>query len=188
MISFNPIIILFKNPLLGLPWWLSSKESACNAGDAVSIPGSGRSAGEGNGNPLPVVLPGKSHDQRSLAGYRPWGSKRVRQDLGSKQQQLLLYIAPPYLHLSSGNCRTVLFNKTVSAECLIWSLADSKSLLNGLILKNRQMSWERHLQQANNTAEFFLHIELFHCPHSNILYLISKSVSNSKFYSNSTYF
>ena len=28
------------------------KESACNAGDAVSIPGSGRSPGEGNGNPF----------------------------------------------------------------------------------------------------------------------------------------
>ena len=30
----------------------SVKESACNAGDLGSIPGSGRSPGEGNGNPL----------------------------------------------------------------------------------------------------------------------------------------
>ena len=29
-----------------------SKESACNAGDPGSIPGSGRSPGEGNGKPL----------------------------------------------------------------------------------------------------------------------------------------
>ena len=36
----------------GLPWWLNSKESACNAGDMTLIPGSGRSPGEGNGNPL----------------------------------------------------------------------------------------------------------------------------------------
>ena len=28
------------------------KESACNAGDLGSIPGSGRSSGEGNGNPF----------------------------------------------------------------------------------------------------------------------------------------
>ena len=34
----------------GLPWWLSGKESPCNAGDPALIPGSGRSAGEGNGN------------------------------------------------------------------------------------------------------------------------------------------
>ena len=36
-----------------LPWWLSGLESACNAGDAGSIPGLGKSPGEGNGNPLP---------------------------------------------------------------------------------------------------------------------------------------
>ena len=32
--------------------WLSGKESTCNAEDVVLIPGSGRSLGEGNGNPL----------------------------------------------------------------------------------------------------------------------------------------
>ena len=36
----------------GLPRWLSGKESACNAGDVGLIPRSGRSPGEGNGNPL----------------------------------------------------------------------------------------------------------------------------------------
>ena len=35
-----------------LHWWLSGKESACNAGDLGLIAGSGRSPGEGNGNPL----------------------------------------------------------------------------------------------------------------------------------------
>ena len=34
-----------------------SKESACNAGDLGSIPGLGRSPGEGNGLPMPVFLP-----------------------------------------------------------------------------------------------------------------------------------
>ena len=37
--------------LHGLPRWLSGKESAYNAGDAGSTPGSGRSSGERNGNP-----------------------------------------------------------------------------------------------------------------------------------------
>ena len=35
-----------------LPWWLSGKESTCNAGNTGLIPGLGRSPGEGNGNPL----------------------------------------------------------------------------------------------------------------------------------------
>jgi len=44
---------MWQVPLdLGLPWWLSGKELATNAGDMGLIPGSGRSPGEGNGNPL----------------------------------------------------------------------------------------------------------------------------------------
>ena len=35
----------------GLPWWLSSKASAWNAGDAGSIPESGRSPGWGQSHP-----------------------------------------------------------------------------------------------------------------------------------------
>ena len=39
---------------MGLLWWLSGKESTCISGDtgnSSSIPGLGRSPGEGNGNP-----------------------------------------------------------------------------------------------------------------------------------------
>ena len=36
----------------GLPWWLSSKEYACNVGVTGSIPGSGRSPGGWHSNPL----------------------------------------------------------------------------------------------------------------------------------------
>ena len=35
-----------------LPWWLGSKEFACNAGDMGLIPGSGRSPGGGHGHSL----------------------------------------------------------------------------------------------------------------------------------------
>ena len=37
---------------MGFPYSSVGKESACNAGDPGSVPGSGRSPGEGNGNPL----------------------------------------------------------------------------------------------------------------------------------------
>ena len=37
---------------MGFPGGSDDKESACNEGDLGSIPGSGRSPGEGNGNPL----------------------------------------------------------------------------------------------------------------------------------------
>ena len=48
----------------------SGKASACQARDVGSIPGSGRSPGEENGNPLQYSGL-ESHGQRSLAGCNP---------------------------------------------------------------------------------------------------------------------
>ena len=51
---------------MGFPDGLTHKESACNAGDtgdAGSVPGSGRSPGEGNGNPLQYSCLGNPMDR-----------------------------------------------------------------------------------------------------------------------------
>ena len=61
------------------------KNLPANTGDAGLIPGLGRSPGEGN--TTAVFLPGKSHGQRSLAGYSSWGHKRVRHKLASEHTQ-----------------------------------------------------------------------------------------------------
>ena len=56
------------------------KNLPTNAGDprdVGSIPGSGRSLGEGNGNPLQYSCLENSMDRVS---YNPWGRKRVRHD------------------------------------------------------------------------------------------------------------
>ena len=53
---------------------------AGDAGDTGSVPGSGRSPGGEGVATHPRILAWKSHGQRSLAGYRPWGDKRVRHD------------------------------------------------------------------------------------------------------------
>ena len=55
--------------LKGFPDGSAGKESACNAGDASLIPGSGRSPGGGKWQPTPVFLPEKSHGQRRLSDY-----------------------------------------------------------------------------------------------------------------------
>ena len=41
---------------MGFPGGSDGKESTCNAGDPGSIPGLGKSPGEGNGNPLQYCL------------------------------------------------------------------------------------------------------------------------------------
>ena len=52
------------------------KNPPANAVDLGSIPGSGRSPGEGKGCPL-VFLPGKPNGQRGLVGYSPWDHKEL---------------------------------------------------------------------------------------------------------------
>ena len=54
-----PLIVHLKD----FPSGSASKESACNAGDAGSIPGLGRSPGEGNGNPLQYCCLGNPMDR-----------------------------------------------------------------------------------------------------------------------------
>ena len=53
----------------GFPGGSVAKNIPGNAGNVGSIPGSGRSPGGGNGNPLQYSSPGESHGRRSLVGY-----------------------------------------------------------------------------------------------------------------------
>ena len=46
------VSVIWLYPQLGFPGGSAGKESACNAGDLGSIPGLGRSPGEGKGYPL----------------------------------------------------------------------------------------------------------------------------------------
>ena len=59
------------------------KEPACNAGDLGSIPGSGRSAGEGNGNPLQYSCLENPMDKGAWWAM-VHGVTRVRHDLVTK--------------------------------------------------------------------------------------------------------
>ena len=61
----------------GFPGGSVAKKSLANAGDMGSIPGSGRSPGEGKQQSTSVLLPGKSHGQKSLVGYSPWAHKEL---------------------------------------------------------------------------------------------------------------
>ena len=66
------------------------KNLPVNAGDTGLIPGSGRSPGEGNGNPLQYSCLGNPME-RSLVGYSPWGCKNQTQ-LNDQNHNKTLYI------------------------------------------------------------------------------------------------
>ena len=59
----------------GFPGGSDGKASACNAGDPGSIPGSGRSSGEGNGSPLQYSCLENSMDWGAWQATVPWGRK-----------------------------------------------------------------------------------------------------------------
>ena len=59
----------------GFPGSSDDEVSACNVGDLGSIPESGRSPGEGNGNPLQYSC--LENSMRSLVGYSPWDLKEL---------------------------------------------------------------------------------------------------------------
>ena len=79
-------------------WWLSSKESAYNAGDAGLILGSGRSPGKANGKPLQYSCLRNSMD-RGAWWATVHGVKRAGHNLVTKTTHVYLCL-PPSIHPS----------------------------------------------------------------------------------------
>ena len=71
--------------ILGFPGGSGIKNQSASAGDASSIPKSGRSPGEENGSPFSILAWGIP--RRNQVGCSPWGRK-ASSDLASKQQYL----------------------------------------------------------------------------------------------------
>ena len=78
---------------MDFPGGSDGEVSAYNAGDLGSIPGLGRSPGEGNGNPLQYSCPENTMDRRNLVGYSPWGHKEL-----DMTEQLLFHFHQTHSH------------------------------------------------------------------------------------------
>ena len=74
------------------PWWLGGKESTCQCKRCRFNPWVRKIPWRKKWQPTPVFLPGKSHGQRSLAGYSPWGCKESDMTYQLKNSNNLLYI------------------------------------------------------------------------------------------------
>ena len=75
---------------LGFPGGASGKEPACQCRRCTRLrfdPWVGKIPWERAWQPTLVFLRGESQGQRGLAGYSPWGCRRVRHDLVTKQQR-----------------------------------------------------------------------------------------------------
>ena len=70
---------LYKDPYdsIGLPRWLSGKESTCQCRRHRFNPWVGKIPWRRKWQPTPVFFPGEFQEQRILAGYSPWGRKEL---------------------------------------------------------------------------------------------------------------
>ena len=79
MPSTAPQVVITKNGSrrfqMGLPRWLSGKESFCQCRKRGFDPWLGKLPWRRKWQPTPVFLLGKPHEQSSLAGYSQWGHK-----------------------------------------------------------------------------------------------------------------
>ena len=92
---------------LGLPWWLSGKESACQAGDAGSIPGSGRSPGEGT--------PGVATHSSILVGLTPWSEEEP----GRLQSMGLQRVGHDLVNTTTSEPMTIQKTSTILLELVL---------------------------------------------------------------------
>ena len=84
--SFTVGFYSLVKEVMGLPWRLTGKESTCQGRRCKFNPWVGKTPWRRKWQPTPVSLPGKSYGQSNLAGYRPWGSKKVLHNLATKNQ------------------------------------------------------------------------------------------------------
>ena len=101
-----------------LPWWLSSKESACNAGDTGWNPGSGRSPGGGHGNLLQYSCLENPMD-RGACGLQSMGWWRVRYSWTHRHTQVVLIFL---LSLESNQTTFILLfmKRNLTTNCKGW--------------------------------------------------------------------
>ena len=88
-----------SNRIYQLPWWLSGRESAGNAGDVGSIPQFPR---EGNENPFQYSCLGNPMD-RGAWRATVHGVARVGHNLLTQQQQQQSYLPPRMVRSREGN-------------------------------------------------------------------------------------
>ena len=74
-LPFLPTSMLFAHLYTSPQASLVAKESACQCRKHEFDPWIGKIPWKRKWQPIPVFLPGKSHGQRSLVGYSPWGRK-----------------------------------------------------------------------------------------------------------------
>ena len=126
-------------------------------GDPGSIPGLGRSPGEGNGNPLQYFFPGEFHGQRSLVGCSPWGCKEL-----DTTERLHFYFS--LFCIGEGKGYPLQYcGLENSVDCIVHGVAKSQTQLNDFhsiftslpqeTMEMEVLEWLGHVNKESDSAE-----------------------------------
>ena len=85
------IVLPLDMPFLGFPGGSVVKNPPAEAQNTDSIPRSSKMPWRRKWQPTPVFLPAKSHGQKSLVGYSPWGCKSVGHDLVTRTKHTIYH-------------------------------------------------------------------------------------------------
>ena len=103
-------LILSRTPG-GLPWWLRQSRICLQCRRPSFDPWVRKIPWRGEWLPTPVLLPGESHEQRSLAGYSLWGFQRVKKN----------WVANTFTFLLSGHLTSnSLINRSYHNSTISW--------------------------------------------------------------------
>ena len=96
-----------------LNWWVSGKQSACQWERDGFSPWVGKTPWRRKWQSTTVFLLAKPHGQRNLAGYSPWGCKRVRRDIVTKNNSTFHFFLQSFAEtwLTNHKAVSVLLNK-----------------------------------------------------------------------------
>ena len=145
---------------VGLPWWLSGKESTCQCRRCGFDPWVGKIPGEGNGNPLKYSCPGNPMDRGAWWAIVQMVANRAGHDLVTKQQPRKNIHLYPLLQV----------NSTIAWWLLSWSGYFTATWISSewsrLLTNGLQVQFRLHLRFHGSFTSFptliFLLIHPFH--------------------------
>ena len=124
LFQFGVMTLLKESGGQGFPGDSGSKEPACNVGDPGSFPGSGRSPGEGHGNPLQYFCLENNMDRRTFQAtvLRVEKSQIWLKQLSAKETGKLSSQSPTHLFWKSRicDCDKVTSSSSSACCCCVW--------------------------------------------------------------------
>ena len=157
---------------MDFPGGVVIKSPPANAGDIrhlASIPGSGRSPGEGHGNPLQDSCLENPMDGEAPKGYKPRGSQRVGCDWATEYTHKHSYFIYTYVNIWASPVAQTVKNLPAMWKTWVRSLGWEDPMEEGMTTHSSILAWR--IPMDRGTTYLFILIYLYMFIYSYHLYV-----------------